>query len=301
MKPRIKNKLAMFIIILFLSITASAFLVLRVNAQNQTIDDLGIRLKEKGIPIDSLIVAKRIPFEIKISIKSKSDNMNLQPEDLYYAQIVRKAATLFFRHGQKINRYELAIVNTNGVTISWESNSIFPDELSQQSPFNTPSTLNDDETTDLLQNKLKFNGLSLNEINVASDQSSGDGGQELILRMTTPDVNTANEDLIPFLRSLHNFLDEINSQYGTRINICWVIVYDKDNNQILNYVWDVETREETSIQAPGLDAWYPVPAPITTVTPTGTPNPTSEQTGSFSSGGQSYPPPGPTQTVLPYP
>jgi hypothetical protein len=301
MKPKIANKSVGFIAILIFCVTAAAFLVLRVKAQTQTVDDLRSRLLEKGIPIDSLIVTKRIPFEIKIVIKSKSNDVNLQPDDLYYAQIVRKAATLFFRHGQKVNRYELAIVNAKGETVSWESNSIFPDELSQQSPSNVLSKLNDKDTTALLQTKLKVNGLSLDEIKVTSDQSLGDSGQELLLRISTPDINTANEYLLPFLGSLHNFLDEINSQYGTKITICWVIVYDQDKNQILNYVWDVETREETSIQAPGLGAWYPVPAPITTVTPTWIPNPTPEQNHSSSSGDQSYPPPEPTPTTQPYP
>ncbi len=312
MKSNRKIKWSLLISLIGISTFAFAFLVIRVNAQTQTIDDLNTLLTQKGIPIKSMTTMKQIPFIIKISIQSKSNDKNLQPDDLYYAQIARKAASLFYRYGQRIDGYELEIVNSEGVSLSWESNNIFPSEISQRISSSAPSKLSDKDTTSLVQTSLKLHGLSLDKINISSQLSLGDSGQELTLQLSTTDISRANQDLIPFLLSLHSSLDEINAKNGTNITLCWLRVFDKKGNQLLNYVWDLETREETSIQAPGIAAWYPVPAPIPTNINTPATKIITPIPSTFPNyGGQAYPPPstpiptptplGPTPTNHPYP
>ncbi|MFZ2095875.1 MAG: hypothetical protein WAV05_04480 [Anaerolineales bacterium] len=281
-------------------IVAIAFWAIRANAQTQTIDDLKTLLIQKGVPIKSITTVKQIPFIIKISIQSKSNDKNLLPEDLYFAQLVRKAASLFYRQGQRIDSYELEIVNSDDVSISWESNNMLPGEFSQQNSLRSPSKFNDIETASIVQNNLNLYGLVIDTINVSSDSFLGDYGKELTFQLSTTDINSANQDLIPFLLSLHDALDEINNEYGTNITICWLRVFDNKGNQILNYVWDLETREETSIQVPGLRAWYPVPLPVPTTTNTPSITPIASSTPTPNNGTQSYPPPSiPITTIVP--
>jgi hypothetical protein len=306
MRTKRLYKWVITILILFLGLVASTFFAIRVGAQNQTIEDLSNRLKAKGIPIKAMIIEKRIPFIVKINLQSNSNTKDLQPDDLYYLQIARKAATLFYLQGQKIDGYELEMTNSIGEVISWESNNIFPIEKSQQIFSIAPSKLSDKETENLVKSQLNLSGLSLDGIKVLSDQDLGGSSQELSIQLSTPNIATANKDLIPFLSQLHPFLDGLNSKYGTRIAICWVKVFDQNKELLLNYVWDVDTRQETSISAPGLAAWYPVPpsadnnASSTNPTPSNSNSNTPVPNSSPNNTLDSYPPPA-TPTSHPYP
>jgi hypothetical protein len=239
--------------------------VVEVNAQNQTIEDLAQRLKQKGVPVKSATALSRIPFQIEIVLQSSSNGKELTPDDLWYTQLARRETALAHRIGINIANYKLTLLNTKGETINWEKNTLFPNEPSQRAVLLTPSRLSDEATAKLTKEQLDLRGMSLEMLDVFSNTTTGDNGQNLIIHLSVPDLMTANKVLLPFLSSLRPFLDNINTKYGTRIVLCWFRLVDRKGNLLLNYVWDVETREETSLSTPGLIEWYPRPSAPSTI------------------------------------
>lgn len=265
------TKRTLLLVCLGIAAVTLAFLAaIEVNAQNQTVEDLARRLKQRGVAVKTVTVLNRIPFQIEIVIQSTSGGKDPTPNDLWFAQLARREASLAHRLGLPIESYQLTLLNSKGEAISWEKNKLLPTEPSQRETSPTSSKLSNEATAKLVREQLNLGGMSLDALEVSSDTALGDNGQKLFVQLSAPDLERANQSLLPFLASLRPLLDNLNAKQGTRIVICWVRLSDRQGNLLLNYVWDVETREETSTAAPGLIKWYPRP-PMPTQMPSATP------------------------------
>jgi hypothetical protein len=253
------NKRTLLLVCLGIVVIVLVFLTaLEVNAQNQTVEDLARRLEQQGVTVKRVTVLNRIPFEIEIAIQSASSGKDATSNDLWFAQLARREASLAHRLGLPIESYQLTWLNSKGEVISWEKNKLLPDEPSQRES-SPPSKLSNETTAKLLKEQLTLGGMTLDKLEVSSDTTLGNNGQKLVVQLSVPDMEKANQSLLPFLASLRPLLDNMNTKQGTRLVICWVRLLDRQGNLLLNYVWDVETREETSAAAPGLSTWYPQP------------------------------------------
>ncbi|HWQ03743.1 MAG TPA: hypothetical protein VN452_00130 [Longilinea sp.] len=282
-----------FIFLLSLAIIVIGFLgflTINVKGQDQSATDLSERLKLKGVPIKDIIVTNRLPYQVDIVIQSTSENSALSMDDVWYMQLTRREATLAYRIGMKLNNYTLIVINQKGEKISWEQNFLYPGDLSQNLPPIGQSGLDNTATREILMSKLHFSDMNLDTLRVDSETTPGDYGQIVIIQLSTPSLDTANQHLLPFLGSLSKVLDTINADYGTRVVLCHFRLLDDKGNILLDFVQDVETNQKQWSAIKGLtQEWYSHPqetaAPITeTSTPI------------------AYPPQGnSTNNLMPYP
>ena len=264
---RIVRRRWFVLVYLGIGIVNSVFLVAQVNAQNQSIEILAERLREKGVPLSDATLVSRVPVEIELVLQSSSAGKELTPEDIWFAQLARREADLAYRIGIQINSYTLTLINSKGEVLQSEKNTVAARDLSQQTILPTSSQLDDVSTEQLVKEELHLSGMSLDALDVSSDALRG-MGQSLVMQLSAPDVATLNSAIPSLLGDpIRNFLGNFNSKHGTRIVICWIRIKDQQGHLLINYVWDVETRTETSLQAEGTIPWYPVPAP-TYQTPT---------------------------------
>lgn len=257
-----KSKFVLVSVFVLIIAVALLILAVQVNAQNQSVEDLTERLKQQGVPVKSITVQSRIPFQIEIVLQSSSDGKNTTLDDLWFAQLARREASLAHRIGVKVDSYRLTFVNTKGEIVTWEQNFLHPSDPSQQSFSSTPSKLDDTATKKAIAERLNLSGMTLDQLDVSSSVLRGDSRQIVTLQLSVPDLESANKALPSFLLSLRPLLDDINAKQGTRIAICRMRLVDRQGRVLLNYIWDLETREETSSSVSGLIQWYPRPRPL---------------------------------------
>lgn len=269
-------------------ISFAAFMTVQVSAQDQSVNILAERLIQKGLPVKQVTVLSRLPFYAEIVIQSTSVNRDMNPEDVWVAQLARREAAFAYRSGIKLDGYKLTFVNSVDEAIFWEQNHLFPGEPSQNTRPNAEFSLGDQAAENLLRSRLDLHGMSIISLDVASDPKIADYGQTASIELSVSDVTIANQALLPFLASFRPFVDDINLKEKANIVLCHIQVFDQKGNQLLNYVWDVETREETSTQAKEIEAWYPQPEPQNGLEGSTSPS-------------QPYPPPQPSPTRVGYP
>ena len=207
------NKRTLLVICLGFALIALIFLgAIEANAQNQTVEDLAQRLKQQDVPVKAVRVLNRIPFQIEIVIQSSSDEKTTPPNDLWFAQLARKEASLAPRLGLPIESYQLTLVNSKGEVINWQMIRVQPIESSQGGVPSTPSGLSDAATAQLIREKLTLGGMSLTSLEVSSDTTLVNNNQKLVMQLSVPDLTSANQSLLPFLSSLRPLLDNLNAK-----------------------------------------------------------------------------------------
>jgi len=254
MKTSRKFMLGLLITSVVIAIVGVAFYTIKTNTQTQSIATLAERLNQRGVPVKSISVLSKEPFSIEIIIGSSGNSV----DDLWFAQLARREISLAYRIGIDIDSYKLVLSNSKGEAISWEENYLYQDDPYRKITLE-PLKVNDKAVQDLIIRQLDLYGMSLDSIIVTSNPKIGDYDQFLTIQLSVQDIETANKSLSPFVLSLRSKVDDINSQYGARIVIYRVKLVDNKGNVLLSYVWDVETREETSSIAEGITPWYPQP------------------------------------------
>lgn len=259
-------------------VAITAFLAVRINAQNQSVEVLYRRLVEKGVPIRSVTVESQIPFKIGFTLESSSDNQNLAFDDAWFMQWVRREATLAYRLGLGVSSYTVNVLNVRGEQIAWERNNLYPSDPSQQ--IITPGVAAVDDTTAerLVRERLWLGEMVLDRLAVTTDDPSGDAGQILMIQASVADLDAANRSLLAFLDSLFQTLDSINVEEGTNLVLCRFRLVDHQGAILLDYVQDIETRQQQWSAVKGLtNEWYPHPPDdgLSDPSPTATPTPIS--------------------------
>lgn len=239
-------------------VIALAFLAANeANAQDQTVDDLLQHLKRQGVPVTSITIQSRI--QVAVVLQSSSDSTILTTSDLWSAQLARREVSLAKRVGLGISKYKLTWLNTSGQVITWEDNTLGSNHPAQWATPLPPPKLSNDATAHLIRSQMDLRGMTLEVLDIVTNTGMGNNGQNLIMQLSVPDLMAANKAVRPFVSRLPAFLDTLNSKNGTSIVICWVRLNDRQGKLLLNYVWDVETRTETSTKVAGLEPWHPVP------------------------------------------
>lgn len=248
-----------FLAFFVLGAVITVFALVQVSAQTQTVDVLHEELRQKGVPIKEIVVINRLPFEIEIVLQSASVSQELALDDLWFMQLARRTATLAHRVGLGVSSYKLTILNAQGETITWEQNYLYPSDLSQQPSTALPPQVDAAATQKLVAERLSLAGLTLDSVNILFDNTLNQTGQIVVIQVSAPNLEAANQALVLFLESLVRGLDALNAEVGTQIVLCRVRLIDAQGQVLLNYVRDLETREETSSSVAGLGKWYPYP------------------------------------------
>ncbi len=117
------------------------------------------------------------------------------------------------------------------------------------------------ETRNYLNDELaKQQAFTVDLIDVSTDKLTN--GQNILLQLSTKDINSANMYLPTYIPALRKLIDAANMEKGTKIALCRMRLLDENGAILLNYVWDAETREETSSSVEGLVPWYPHPEEV---------------------------------------
>lgn len=271
-----------------LIIFITSVVVIQVNAQEQSADDIFDRLEQKGVPVLKVSTIHRLPYRIEIDLQSASQSDDLAMEDNWFMQLAHREATLANRIGIRLASYRLNVYNAAGALIYATETYLYPEDLSQNSqPARTH--VDNQIAEQIVADNLQLAGLKLDELAVTPEDSLGGNGQILLIQVSGKDLADVNGSLPKFLDSFFQLLDTINAQHGTNIVLCHLRVIDATGDVLLDYVRDLEGGSTQWTAAGGLYSdWFPKPALAPTA---GTP-PAPIENG--------YPSP-PTLTPQPYP
>lgn len=244
--------------VFFLVLLALLFISIRVNAENESIDELRSRLIQYKVPLIEVNLISRFPFQVEIIIQTENKDNRATLDDLWNAQLVRREASMAYSWGLKIDNYKIVFIDNAGKTINWEQNFLSPDQASQKinNPVDEPRMDNTAAKSALFA-AMKLENMKVDLFDVRTDEINKNR-QLLLIQIDLVSLSKANQILPEFIPGLRLAIDKINAQ-GSRIVLCRMRVVDHNATVLLNYVWDSETREETSTSVNGLAAWYPHP------------------------------------------
>ncbi len=276
-----------FIIILLL-----IFSVFRVKAQGDLVNELDARLIQLSVPIKSITLDSRIPFQITIVLQSNSLNEQRTNEDAANEYLTEREAMLAHKFGLSLESYVLILINSKGDTIDWAQQFI----NNQYTYFNpqflsTSKKLNNQATKTFLIENLDFKGLILDELKVTTGVGSEKNVQTLSIRLLSQDIQTANNIIPDLIGSLIEGLNKVNQESDySMVALFRLWIVDKTGIILLDYIYDFELGKQTWGMAPGVTTdWFPQPMP------TWFPSPTPSTTP------PGYPPPFEPTPALPNP
>lgn len=243
-----------------LIIFIASVVVIQVNAQEQSADDIFDRLEQKGVPVLKVSTIHRLPYRIEIDLQSASQSDDLALEDNWFMQLAHREATLAYRIGIRLASYRLNVYNAAGALIYATETYLYPEDLSQNSqPARTQ--VDNQNAEQIVAGNLQLAGLKLDELAVAPEDSLGGNGQILLIQVSGKDLADVNGSLPKFLDSFFQLLDTINAQHGTNIVLCHLRVIDANGEVLLDYVRDLEGGSTQWTAAGGLYSdWFPKPA-----------------------------------------
>jgi hypothetical protein len=132
-----------------------------------------------------------------------------------------------------------------------------PAESSPASSSVSTSEIADEAAAERIREMLVQHGMTLNKINVTSDEHSG---QTLEVELVALDVEAANIAIPPFMKDLRGLPNEANDSLGTQVRIVKVDIFDEQGKSLLKYTRDVELAKQRWWQSEELTAvWYPTP------------------------------------------
>ncbi|MEM4204153.1 MAG: hypothetical protein QXS54_08805 [Candidatus Methanomethylicaceae archaeon] len=246
------RKLFLGILLVLAAAGIALGLYAQVTAQQEVAEYLKERLDRQNIPVVEITARRLLPLHLEIIIQSMSEGEKALPDDPINLHIVRREVMLARQQGYIIDGFTLTLLNKQGRTIFWTEAPIdienVPLELS-------PSKLDDAVTKDIIAESINLYGMSLIDTEIISSE----GIQTLVLRLSTPSLEEANQALPYFMPSLRPFIADINTQ-GAQIVICKVEVVDEKEQILLEYLLDLQLDSETWWMVDGLTQdWFPHP------------------------------------------
>ena len=251
-----KHKKLLWVILLVLVVVGITFgLYTEVIAQQEVVEYLKGRLERQNIPVVEITIHRLLPLRLEIIIQSMSEDEKALPDDPINLNIVRREVILARRQGYSIDRFTLILYNSQGKTIFWaDETPVSIEEATLELP---PSKLDDATIKNMINERLNLYGMSI----VNTEVTSYDGIQTLILQLSTPSLEDANQALPYFMPSLRPLIAEINTQ-GGQIVICKVELRDDKGQLLLKYLLDLQLDSETWWMVDGLTQdWFPHPPP----------------------------------------
>jgi len=266
---RISRRKIVILFFCFIVLMFTAIFVIRVRAQNDIISELNDRLVEQKVPVKSVVVQSRIPFQIEITIQPSAAK-GISSDETWITHLAYREASLSHRYGLYLDAFILVFLNEKGEIIGWEQTFLYPEDPSRQ-PFPSDATkLNNEKTEELMMESLNFYGMTLDELNASTGAGSRDDVQTLVIRLSVQDIDTANKAIPGFMGSILSQLERINAESeASKIAILRIWVVDGTGQVLLKYIYDLEVGRHIIKVADGITAdLYPQPPVIEVQTPT---------------------------------
>ena len=248
-----RTKLFLGFLLLIATVGITLSLYTEVVAQRGVVEYLREQLDKQGIPVVNITIRHLLPLRLEITVQSASEGEKALPEDPTNLHIVRREITLAQQQGYNIESFTLRLLNKEGKTIFWAEET--PVSIEEATLELSSPKVDDITTKNMVKEKLNLYGLTLTNIEV----TSSNGIQTLVLKLSTPSVDGANQALPYFMSSLRPLIANINAQ-GGRIAICKIELSDKDGKVLLKYLLDLQLDSETWWMIDGLTRdWFPHP------------------------------------------
>ena len=84
-----------------MSIGTLLVLVNQAYAQDDVVSQLKMELSQRGVPVKSVAIKNRVPFELDIEIQSRSVGQKAQPEDALFENAVHRQVALTRARGRE--------------------------------------------------------------------------------------------------------------------------------------------------------------------------------------------------------
>jgi hypothetical protein len=228
-------------------------------AQNQSVDDLAARLKQRGVPVKYVTLTSRIPFDVDIGLQSASSTDHISQGDFWLLTLCDREAHIAYRFGMALNDYMVTVYNVQGKSIHSRKIHVFKNDTNQNAPLAAPQVDNQ-KAREILLKVLNFGGFTINSFEVISDDQDHAQGQNLQIKLSTEDVKTANDSLDAFMYSLIDVEWNANKEYGTHLVLDHVVINDRQGNNLLEYSRDIEGGSTNWTMKPGIEGnWFPQP------------------------------------------
>jgi hypothetical protein len=247
------RKLFLGLLLLVAIVGITLRLYTEVIAQQEVVEYLKEQLERQGIPIVDITIRHLLPLHLEITVQSMSEGEKALPNDPINLHIVRREVTLAEQQGYDIESFTLRLLNREGKTIFWaEETPVSPDDAPLEL---SPAKIDDATTKNMITERLDLYGLALTNIEVKSSA----GIQTLILMLSTPSLDEANQALPHLMPSLRPVIANINAQ-GAQIAICKIELSDEKGQILLEYLLDLQLDSETWWMVDGLTQdWFPHP------------------------------------------
>ncbi len=268
-----------FALVIAVFLLAIGFLAVKVSAQDQSSSTLADRLKRRGVPVSEVKISSRLPFELNVTLQSKSATTAFTNEDSWNALLTEHELRLANQNGVKLNSYTVRMVNANGKEIA--KHQSFLDEPGK--PASTPVSfvVDNARAEEKIKTLLQPGEIRLTLIQVSSDAIEGKNAQILLVQGSVTDKDAANRSLLSFLDSFKDVLNKPMPEAAMYIPLGRARITDSQGQQILDYAIDCQTGTELFSIAPGVtNSFFPHPPamdvpPSPALETTGIPQPSS--------------------------
>jgi hypothetical protein len=258
-----RSRIALIITLSLIIIVAPLALIAgQANAQNDVISEIRTRLVQKNVPVKNINIQSRTPFRLEVTIQSTSQTQLAVPNDPILEMAVHREIAAARRRGAKIDSVKVIVVNSQGQAIFWSDLPV--DKAIDTTPHLFSSVDNATVATGI-RDQVPLNGMIFDRLDVTQDS---DGTQVVTLKLSVPDIQTANRAIPAFMPALSGVLHNLRSGQGAQIATYTVEIIDAAGQPLLTYVNDYLPSEERESwwQAPGLtQEWFPHPAPTAPV------------------------------------
>ncbi len=255
------------ILIILIFSTLSVF---EVRAQEDLVTELDRRLAQLEVPVKSIIVDSRLPFQITITLQSTTSEDHRTEEDAWNEYLAEREATLAHKFGLNLDNFILILINQQGETINWSQIYLDPQYTYAYRQFSSGNKNLDNQATEtLLREQLDFEGLIVDELTVTSGAGTEQDVQSVSIRLSAPSLQAANRAIPDLVWSLMNQLKKINQESDySLIAVYRLWITDNNGNVLLSYLNDLELGSQMWGTAPGVTKdWFPHPPESPTPTP----------------------------------
>ncbi len=261
---RHRSILVVLVIAFISAFFALIFITIKVHAQNEIITVLSDRLTYHNVPYSNIEIRSQIPFDVEITILSVGEDKEDIPKNMWNTYITEREAMLAEKYGFRLHSYTVILLNKTGKTLSW--GQYFPAD--DKVPYPSGSAIRSNvDAAKLVMEDLDLNNMRLDSINITDEVGKDDTIQFLSLKLSIPDIRTANQELPKFIPVMHQTIEKLNTERGTRIAICHLEIFDGKGEMILSYILDLEMTRQIWWTADAITAtWFPQPAPEHTST-----------------------------------
>ncbi len=223
----------------------------QVNAQNDVVAELKTRLEQQGVPLKSIQVKSRLPFQLEIEIQSQSDSQLATPDDPVFEALVQREMAVASRRGVVVDAVKVTILNKDGTPIFWSELPV------RQIPKEKAPSISAAEAGKVIRQQLSLEGLTLESLETTD---SGKGERVLSVRLVASNVEAANKAIPSIMRNLPKLVNAANTERGAAITTIKIDLVDGEGKALLKYVYDLELEKENWWQAEGITQdWFPHP------------------------------------------